>query len=532
MLLPRLLVFVSVLCLLAVAPVAAQVGSAEIAGTITDESASALPGVTVTARHVETGQVRTTTTEGGGTYLITALPVGRYQVRAELTGFSPIVLEDVVLSIGQKARIDLHLKVATVQETITVTGETPLVDTSSSDLSGRISQAQVEQLPLSGRNWMNLAAMAPGVKSEAGGNQPTAGLGDSRMSKVYLDGGSVQNLSTVAVDIQVSKEVIGEFEVVTNRFDAVMGRAGTAVVNAVTKAGTDNFRGSTFFYWRDDSLNAKDFFTNRVEPYQNRQFGGVFGGPIVRGKTHFLASYERQEEPKTLSSNTGFAAYDVPVDSTDSRNLYFGRIDHSITPNHRANLRLNRYTLKQDFAGVGGLVVPSGSSNARFEINRANLSVNSVFGNRFVNQFLVTYMDSLRQWTRVDPGLAALVPVVCDRRPAAGHRARTPASSGPSVTTHRTVFERGGQHHLKFGGEYQFGNVQGHSSRRRTARSSTIPTRPTSAPAAPASTSRPGTSRSSRFPSATRRRSVTSRSRRPITSMPRSSRTTGRSTRA
>lgn len=136
---------------------------------------------------------------------------------------------------------------------------------------------------------------------------------------------------------------MGEFEVLTNRFDAVMGRAGTTVVNAVTKGGTDDFHGSAFFFFRDDSLNAEDFFTGRVEPYQNRQWGGTFGGPLVRGKTHFFGSFERQVEPKTLSSNTGIAVFDQAVDSTDERNLYFARVDHSLTSSHRLSGRYNRF---------------------------------------------------------------------------------------------------------------------------------------------------------------------------------------------
>lgn len=433
---------------------------AEFGGTVTDQSGAVLPGVTVTALHVDTAQSRTTVTEAGGTYLITALPVGRYRVTAALQGFRGVVIENVLLEIGNSLRLDVRLQVATVEESITVTGEAPLVDATKSDLTGRINPRQVEELPLSGRNWMNLAALAPGVKSEATGGQPTAGVGDSRMSKVYLDGGSVQNLSTVAVDIQVSKEVIGEFEVLTNRFDAMMGRAGTAVVNAVTKSGTDRFRGVGFLYWRDDSLNAEDFFTGRTEPYQNQQYGGVIGGPLIRGRSHFIFSYEWQKEPKTLSSNTGFAAYDVATDATDARNLYFLRFDHSVTANHRATIRLNRFDLQQPNAGIGGLTTPSSASNARFQIHRGNAGLNSVFGGKFVNQVLFTYMDSLRQWSRVDPGNQHVFPSFSIGGPPAGIGREHPFFWAIRNDA-SYVFAKRGQHHVRFGGEIQHGNVQG-----------------------------------------------------------------------
>ncbi|MBA3895521.1 MAG: carboxypeptidase regulatory-like domain-containing protein, partial [Gemmatimonadales bacterium] len=320
----------------------AQVRLAEVSGTAMDASGGVLPGVTVTANHVDTGQVRTTVTQAGGVFSFSALPLGRYEFRAELQGFNIALYRDVRLAIGEALRLDIRMTVAALEETVTVVGENPLVDVTKSDLGGRVDQVQVQELPLSGRNWMNLATLAPGVKSTATEGQPTAGLGGTNMSKVFVDGASVQNRSTVAVDLQISQEVIGEFEVLTNRFDASLGRAGTAFVNAATKSGTDNYSGSVFLYLRDDSLSARDFFTGTREPYQNRQVGGTFGGPLVRGRTHFFANYERQVEPKTLSANTGIAGLDAPVDGTDNRNIYFARMDHSLSTNHRVNVRFNR----------------------------------------------------------------------------------------------------------------------------------------------------------------------------------------------
>ena len=132
-----------------------------------------------------------------------------------------------------------------------VVGESPLVDTTKSTLSGRISQTQVEELPVNGRNWLNFAALAPGVKGDVGQN-PQAGVGRGQIgSKVFVDGASTQTASTVGVQTEVSKDVIGEFEVLTNRFDAQLGHAGSVIINAVTKSGTDTFSGSAFYYFRD-----------------------------------------------------------------------------------------------------------------------------------------------------------------------------------------------------------------------------------------------------------------------------------------
>jgi hypothetical protein len=381
---------------------AAQARLAEVSGTVLDGSGAVLPGVTVTATHVATQQARTTVTGNTGTYLFAALEVGVYEVRAELQGFRPVIFSNYRLSIGDSARLDIRMELATVEETVTVSGEAPLVERTKSDLAGRISETQMEQLPVNGRNWLTFASLAPGVKSDASGGQPTSGVGDGRMSKVYVDGGQIQNLSTVAVDLEVSKEIIGEFEVITNRFDAVMGRAGTTVVNAVTRSGTDKVSGSAFMYFRDDALNAKDFYTGRVEPYRNSQYGGTIGGPILRGKSHYFASYERQVEPKTLSSNTGIASIDAAVESTDTRNLYFGRIDHSLTNSHRFTVRFNRFDRLQPHLDVGGTRPLSNSHTNDFQTNRINFGVNSIVGNRFVNQFYVTYLTSFRQFNRFD----------------------------------------------------------------------------------------------------------------------------------
>jgi outer membrane receptor protein involved in Fe transport len=446
-------------------PAEAQLRLAEIAGTVTDETGAVLPGATVTAIHVATAQSRSTTTGARGTYLLNNLPVGTYLIKAELAGFNTIALENYTLGIGDSTVLNLQMKVATVEESVTVVAESPLIDTTKSDLAGRINQIQIEDLPLNGRNWLNLATLAPGVKSVGRGGQPESGVGDSRMSKVILDGGNIQNLSTQAIDLEISQEIVGEFEVLTNRFDAVMGRAGTTVVNAVTKGGTDAFHGSGFFFFRDDSLNAEDFFTGRVEPYQNRQLGGTFGGPLVRGKTHFFGSFERQVEPKTLSANTGFAIFDQPVDSTDERNLYFVRVDHSLTGSHRLSGRYNRFHRVQPFNDVGGTRSVSNSHTNDFKTDRVNFGLNSVFGNNLSNQLHITYLNSVRLFNRfygppprLNPGLA----------PYEEHQHVFPAVTIGQVTNvgnerpHFWVFrddasyylEKWGRHSIKFGGDF------------------------------------------------------------------------------
>jgi hypothetical protein len=452
-------------------PVSAQVRLADVSGTVTDETGAVLPGVVITATHVATGQTRSVTTGDGGTYLLSALPVGTYTIRAELTSFKTVSFEDYTLGLGDSAVLDIVMQIATVEETITVTAQAPLIETKKSDLTGRINQVQMEDVPISGRGWLDLSVLAPGVKSTGGnpdqgsGGQPTSGVGDSRMSKVVLDGGSIQNLSTQAIDLDVSKDIIAEFEVLTNRFDAKMGRAGTTLVNAVTKSGTDSFDGSAYFYLRDDSLNAADFFTGQVETFQMKHYGGTFGGPLVPGKTHFFGSYERQVEPKTKSANTGIPIFDVAVDSTDRRNLWFIRIDHSFTSRHRLGVRYNHFDKLEPHVNLGGTRSVSNAHTYDFRTDRINIGLDSVVGQNFVNQLYVTYLDSLRLFNRFsgppDREGFGLAPFDDNQHTFPSVRIGGVTNVGNEEPDFWLIrddasyyLEKGGQHNMKFGGDF------------------------------------------------------------------------------
>ncbi len=460
----RLVLAVAVL-LLSAASLSAQVRLAELAGSVSDESGALLPGVTVTLTHVGTKSLRTTVTQASGSYRLAGLENGVYEVRFELPGFTPVLYQNTRLSIGDSVRLDAKLAVGTIQESVTVVGEAPLVDATTSTLSGKISQTQVEELPVNGRNWLNFASLAPGVKGDVG-QAPQSGVGAGRIgSKVFVDGASTQTASTVGTQTEVSKDVIGEFEVLTNRFDAQLGHAGSMIVNAVTKSGTDRFSGSAFSYFRDAELNAKDFFTGVREPYRNTQFGGTLGGPIRRGKMQFFSSYERQAEPTTKSANTGFAALDRSVDADDTKNLGFWRVDYSPVANHRVNLRQNYYDRNQPFTNTGGAIVPSASTNFNIKTWRTNGALNSVFGSRLVNQLQFNYTDSEQFFSRTGCGYAPATgdcpthtfPAVrIGPQPNVGFELH----NWLTIRSDATYFlDKRGQHNIKFGGEVTRGHV-------------------------------------------------------------------------
>ena len=288
----RALSLVTCLCLLLTlsASALAQQTTGTIAGRLVDAQGAAVPGVTVTGRNVQTGFVRTGVTDGEGIYRLTALPVGTYDLTAELQGFTKIESKGIVVNVGQTLDIDMTLKLATVQETVTVNADTPLIETSSSSVGGVVDVHRIESLPLNGRQFANLAATIPGVglgfhsdPTKSSQFSPQIGGGNGRNVNYQIDGGD-NNDDTVGGLLQLFPlEAIQEFNFVTQRYKAEYGRSNGGVMNIVTKSGTNSFSGSAFSLFRDKSLNSQthsESVSNAPKAdYRRYQFGGSFGGP-------------------------------------------------------------------------------------------------------------------------------------------------------------------------------------------------------------------------------------------------------------
>jgi hypothetical protein len=286
------------------ATAAAQFDTAAVLGIITDQSGGAMPGVTVTLTNPDTGFTATTVTDDRGQYQFLTVRIGTYNLRAELDGFSAAVAENFTVTVNARQRVDLSLAVGGLGETITVTGAARLLESESSDRGTVISREQIVNLPLNGRAYADLALLSPGVRrsniaNSRDGSFNVNGLRSS-LNNFVLDGvdnnsygTSNQGFSNQVV--QVSPDAVEEFKVQTNNFSAEFGRAGGAVINATFRSGTNEYRGTVWEFNRNTALNATGFFkpTSGVKPEMNRnQFGGVFGGPIVRDRTFFFVNYE------------------------------------------------------------------------------------------------------------------------------------------------------------------------------------------------------------------------------------------------
>ncbi|MGE4085197.1 MAG: carboxypeptidase regulatory-like domain-containing protein [Vicinamibacterales bacterium] len=275
---------------------------ATVVGTAVDESKAVLPGVTVTALDLATGRQFVASTNERGEFRIAGMSAGRYKIQAEMSGFATSILPEVEILVGQNVSLVFRLTVAALNESVTVTGEAPLIDTRSTQISGNVDRRQMEALPIQGRNWMELSLMVKGVTGNDVASQRVGGVGSDSQFQMNLDGQQITEQVAGAGNFGqpgMSREAIAEYQIITNMFDVTMGRSAGLQLQAVSKSGSNDVTGSLYGYFRDARLNAPDFVAKRVLPYSNQQVGGSLGGPIRKDKLHFFLSYEHEREPNT-----------------------------------------------------------------------------------------------------------------------------------------------------------------------------------------------------------------------------------------
>jgi Carboxypeptidase regulatory-like domain len=352
----RVSILVAVLCL---AASAARAQEGAIIGSAVDETKAVLPGVNITAADQETGRVATAITNEKGEYRLLRLLPGKYTVTAELSGFSSVVLKDVELLVGNTLAIPFTMKLAQVSETLTVIGETPLVDTASSQVAGNVDRRQMEELPLQGRNWMELSKLVKGITANDVTNQPGVGKDDN--FQLNLDGQQItQKIAGSGFgQPRFSRESIAEFQI-SALFDVTQGRSAGIEVHAITRSGTNKNTGSVYGFFRSDKFNSKDAVANKVLPYQNQQVGGAFGGPIVKDKMHYFVSYEYEREPGTISTTPAIfqvagqapLTYEIPYKNNQKSLL--ARVDDQLSSKDRLTIRGSRWDWENPFVLASG----------------------------------------------------------------------------------------------------------------------------------------------------------------------------------
>ncbi len=369
----------------------AQGNTATVHGTIVDESKAVLPGVTITASDLETGRRYTSVTDERGTFQIVSLPPGIYKVQAELSGFGTGEVSRVELLVGQNASMNFTLTVSAVRENVTVTGEAPLVDLTSSQVAGNVDRRQMEAMPLQGRNWLELSMLVKGVTANNVTNSP--GIGQNESFNLNLDGQQIKqnDLSSGSGEPRFSREAIAEFQIVTNNFDITQGRSTGVQVQAISRSGTNTLSGAVYGYFRDDSLNAPDPVARQVLPYANQQTGFAVGGPVIKDRLHYFFTYEHENNPATVFTQPPqLGGQSLSVSSPTKQNSMLGRADWQISPRDSLSVRASHWESSNPFS-LSGQTFPSlASTLAPYSTNVAG-TWSKVFSNTRVAQLLVGY---------------------------------------------------------------------------------------------------------------------------------------------
>ncbi len=330
------------------APSFAQ-GVSAIRGVVADEQGGVLPGATVVATHDETGTFRETVTGPEGEYSLASMQPGPYTLVARLAGFRELITENIVLQVGPTVQINLALQIGALEESLTVTGESPLVDLTSAQVGGNVSQEELRDLPSSSRNFTSFVALLPGVQLTPSSSPSSSGVrinGQNQTGIMFmLDGGANNDdLRGGQSQAKPALEAVAEFQVVTNQMDAEYESATSGVVNAISKTGTNEFHGSAFGFYTSGGLTAPDFLVKQqgLEKPDTvlRQLGGTIGGPVVQDKAHFFFSFERLDldvgESRFYPERPDLSFSTVQESNFDN---YLLRFDNQINSDHNYSIR-------------------------------------------------------------------------------------------------------------------------------------------------------------------------------------------------
>ena len=383
-----------------------QATSGNIEGRVLDPNGAAVPGVNVTATNQQTGFEKTAVSDEEGNYRLIVLPPGTYRVvAAGASGFQPATLENAVVTVGGQTTLDINLGVGGATTTVDVSAEAPVVEVTRTSVSTTVNERDIENLPVSGRNYLDFATLTPGVVRDPT-RQGDLSVGGQKgtLNSLQVDGADNNNTffgqafgrTGVRPPYQFSEESVKEFQVNQNGFSAEFGRAGGAVINVVTKSGTNSFHGGGFEYFRDESLNANapnikgqqgvDFDLgrrldrNKRPPQQINQFGFRLGGPIVKNRAFFFGTYDGQRqdlpnvvEPPNLGAQSAAVqnlirprlnAYQI----SRNQDVFFVKSDILVNQSNQLSLRFNRQNftgVNNEFTGALAAEEHSGDSLAR-----------------------------------------------------------------------------------------------------------------------------------------------------------------------
>ena len=398
--------------------IAQTAATGNIEGVVTDTTGAVLPGVTVVVKNTATNVTRELVTDDAGRYRANALQPGVYEVTSSLGGFQTATFGNLQVSVGQTLAADIKMRAAGVTETVTVTAESPLIDTRRTDVSNVVGETAIENLPINGRRWENFVLLGPGVT-----NDGNFGLVSYRgISGLYnnntVDGADNNQAffsearGRTRTSYSISQAAIKEFQVGVSNFSAEFGRAAGGTVNAITKSGTNAFRGEAFYFLRDDKFTAKDpFFPAGIDrPNERRQqFGGSAGGPIQSDKVFFFVNVDQQlrdfpyfvrpsqstfiggtcTAPGCASTVAFYNGLSVFNPREGNNKIFLGKLDYTASNKHTftAQYNLHRWDSPNGVQTQPVISVsPSANGTDVVKTDFALFTVNSVVSDRWLNE--------------------------------------------------------------------------------------------------------------------------------------------------
>src|SRR5262245_40007058 len=427
----RVVSLVLAVLLLCAAHANAQQGTTEVRGRVLDAQGGLLPGVTITVRNQDTGMYRDTVSGADGTFIVSGIFPGTYQVTGELQGFKKFDRKGLLLEVGKTASIEIQMEVGSLEEIVNVSAESPLVDVTSKEIGGNIKSDTLTQLPSVNGNFIGFIGLLPGIvpsiSTESFGSDSISVNGqDPRNNNYTVDGGNNNDDvigQRAGMQARTPIEAIQEFQVITNQFDAEFGRTSGAVVNAVTKTGTNIMHGSAFGFFQDSSLTNKDYFTSKDSTRRKadtsyQRWGGTVGGPIIQDKMHYFGSLERFSIDRGNIIN--ITTRPDLNDTQTTRDRVWNTIvrgDHQVNRNNTYSVRWLRESSPQQNQIIGAVTAAAARSEADVDQTVAT-NINSVLSNTKVNTLRLTwtrenvtfgnqcYNDNDRDLSKCQPTLA------------------------------------------------------------------------------------------------------------------------------
>ncbi|MGH9844156.1 MAG: carboxypeptidase regulatory-like domain-containing protein, partial [Blastocatellia bacterium] len=391
------------LVLLASSTVAlAQQPLGNISGVVTDPAGAVVAGATVTATSLATGATRTATANDQGFFLISSLQAGEYKLTISRQGFATFAAERVVVEVGQTARVDAALKVGDASETVRVTAaESVGVDTQQSTVGGVVNTRQINELPLNGRNYLELARLQPGVDIQDGrAFDPTKsrytgvsiGSRNGREARITLDGVDLVDEHVGTTTLNISQEGIQEFQVSISSTDLSAGVSGTGAINIISKRGSNQFHGGGFIFGRSSSFAARPSFAATKPDFDRKQYGGSLGGPAIKDRLFWFGNVEKTVENSAIGIATRYfpslTSFKAPFDELSST----VRADWIISPRNNLLFRWSRNS-NSNLGGFGGNKLPSGANINANTANQYAWGLDTALTTKLTNSFRAALTD-------------------------------------------------------------------------------------------------------------------------------------------